>query len=198
MTEQTCRARYLVRGENGERDALVQCQDGEMATHPRVRDPEDPDRKVWLHHAWTPLQPRVEWLDSQSEPEHDETCRHEDDDAVSLGEPEAIPMAGVEPAGHVHECGHTDADHLRGEGMPPGLSGLLAAIFGGQAPEPEPEPERDPMDVLLESLRQMQDVHAAVLGAAQAHRERCEAAGFSPTAAEALAWQFYQQAIGKA
>lgn len=106
-----------------------------------------------------------------------------DADAVCPGEP----------------CGHTSDEHLAltdevVAAHPESMGRLLSAVFGVASP---PQPTAPDMDRLLTSLGQMQDVHAAVLGAAVTHRGRCEAAGFSPSAAEALAFQFYQQALGK-
>lgn len=125
---------------------------------------------------------------------HDETCRHEDDE--------------------VQPCGHTHTEHVEmGDevmaGHSDGIGRLLAGVLGvdpsevrllgmGPMPQPEPETPKAPdMDLLLANLRNMEDVHAAILGASIRHKDACEAAGFSPAAAEGLAFQFYQQALGK-
>lgn len=141
--------------------------------------------------------------DTTPEVEHDVTWRHEpDDDAVS---PDA-PMP----------CGHSHTEHLAmGDEVmashSEGIGRLLASVLGvepgdvrllgfGPMPAPAeatPEPEAPDMDRLLVQLGHMENVHAAILGAATRHRAACEAAGFSPAAAEGLAFQFYQQALGK-
>lgn len=97
----------------------------------------------------------------------------------------------------VQPCGHTERQHDEGAGLGGGMEGLLRAIGVLPPAAPAPEPEGPDLDKLLRSLSDMQNVHAAILGAAAAHRQACEAAGFSPTAAEGLAFTFYMQVLGK-
>jgi hypothetical protein len=107
-------------------------------------------------------------------------------------------------------CGHTHAEHVAmsddvAQGHPEAIARMLAGVLGVPAERIEvadlrgakDDDEDDPVDTMLRGLKQMEDVHAAILGAAQRHRQACEAAGFSPAAAEGLALQFYMQALGK-
>lgn len=52
------------------------------------------------------------------------------------------------------------------------------------------------VSTMMRGLEHMRATHRAALDSAAGHRAECEAAGFSPTAAEGMAFHFYMRAVG--